>query len=59
MLKVIAMIAVIGMLVSVGWVLVNDILMPFLWEVVTTTLKSVLKALTSDLKRKEDEKNNM
>ena len=41
------------------WVLINDILMPTLWDIGTKTLKSVLKALTLELKRKEDKKNNM
>lgn len=41
---------------AVLWTLVNNILMPTLWDVASKSLKSVLKALTSELKRKEDEK---
>jgi hypothetical protein len=58
MLEFIGTITAIGMMVSVGWVLINNILMPFLWEVATTTLKSVFKALTSKI-RKEVKNNNM
>lgn len=60
MLEFIGTITAIAMLVSVGWVLVNNILMPFIWEVVSTTMKSVLKALISKINnRKEEGKNNM
>ena len=58
MLEFIGAIAVVGMLISVGWVLINDVLMPFLWEVVTATLKSVFKSLTAKI-RKEVKNNNM
>lgn len=58
MLEFIGTIAIISMLVSVGWVLVNDILMPFLWEVASKTLKAVFKALTLKI-RKEVKNNNM
>lgn len=54
---VIGSIIIIGV-VSIGWVLLNDILMPFLWEVASATMKSVFKALISKINRK-DEENNM
>ena len=40
------------------WVLINDILMPSLWDIGTKTLQTVFKALAAKI-RKEGEKNNM
>ncbi len=58
MLETMGFFTVIAMITAVGWILINDIVMPFLWEVASTTLKSVFKALISKI-RKEEINNNM
>ena len=58
MLETIGLFTVIAMITAVGWVLINDIVMPFLWDVAVKTLKAVFKALTLKI-RKEERKNNM